>query len=326
MSRSAAAVVSAEPSERLELVEQNAHFDPVDEEPDAVAPETETDDEHEDLEAEQISTDALQLFLRDISRVQLLTAAREVELAKRIERGDDGARRQMIEANLRLVVAIAKRYRNQGLPFLDLIQEGTIGLARAVDKFDYRRGYKFSTYATWWIRQAMARALTHKSRTIRVPVHVVEKLNLVGRVERQLGAKLGREPTTEEIAREAALTPQQVEDLRQLGQTPVSLEKHVGEEDTELADLLADESEPQPWDALEESFQLQEIERLLSLLSLRERRILELRFGLGGGEPQTLDEVGREFNITRERVRQIESRSLQKLRLLAYSDTARHVA
>jgi RNA polymerase primary sigma factor len=323
-----AAAVADDGDEDFELVDRLEAFDPVDEEePDHLEKAGATDDDGDsEVESQQLSTDALQLFLRDVGRVRLLTAAREVELAKRIEQGDERARQEMIEANLRLVVAIAKRYRNQGLPFLDLIQEGTIGLARAVDKFDYRLGFKFSTYATWWIRQAIARGLTHKSRTIRVPVHVVEKLNWLARCERKLGAELGREPTIAELVRETGLPAKEIEELRRLGQTPVSLEKPVGEDELELADFITDESEPPPHEAIEAASRAAEIDRMLSILTERERRVLELRFGFGGGEPQTLDEVGRQFNVTRERIRQIESRSLAKLRALALAGDLRHVA
>jgi RNA polymerase primary sigma factor len=268
----------------------------------------------------EISTDALQLFLKDVGRVDLLTAAQEVELAKRIERGDHGAKQEMVEANLRLVVSIAKRYRNQGLPFLDLIQEGTIGLVRAAEKFDYRKGFKFSTYATWWIRQAVARAIADKARTIRMPVHVVEKLNRIMRAERKLRGELGREPLAAELAREVDLTVLEVEQIRRMAQTPVSLEKPVGDdEESEFGHFITDETAPLPDEAVEETLRKEVLERILSHLSERERRVLELRYGLNGEQPQTLDEVGRAFNVTRERIRQIENQSLKKLRALAES-------
>ncbi len=254
------------------------------------------------------TTDALQLFLKDIGRVPLLTAADEVRLAKRIESGDQEAKRQMVEANLRLVVSIAKGYRGRGLPFLDLIQEGTLGLVRAVEKFDWRRGFKFSTYATWWIRQAVTRALADKGRTIRIPVHVVEKLNQISRAERVLIGQLGREPTVEEILRSA--------------QPTVSLEKPVGEEEeSELGRFLADETSVAPEVSAEVSLREQALRDLLDQLSYRERRVLELRYGLRGEKPRTLDELGRMFNVTRERIRQVESQSLQKLSSLP--DSAR---
>ena len=282
-----------------------------------------------DLEPEvrEVSTDSLQLFLKDIGKVPLLTAAQEVELAKWIERGDHGAKQKMVESNLRLVVSIAKNYRNQGLPFLDLIQEGTIGLVRAAEKFDHRKGFKFSTYATWWIRQAVARALADKSRTIRMPVHVVEKLNKIGRAERRLVSELGREPLAEEIAIELELEVEEVEQIRRSSQTPISLEKPVGDEDeSEFGHFLADERAAAPDEAAETTMRKETLRRILSMLSARERRVLELRYGLSGQHPCTLDEVGRTFNVTRERVRQIENQSLKKLQALAETQNLRDVA
>jgi RNA polymerase primary sigma factor len=286
-------------------------------------------EEELDLEPEvrEISTDALQLFLKDIGKVSLLTAAQEVELAKRIERGDHRAKQRMVESNLRLVVSIAKNYRNQGLPFLDLIQEGTIGLVRAAEKFDYRKGFKFSTYATWWIRQAVARALADKARTIRMPVHVVEKLNKIGRTERKLLGELGREPTVEEVARELDITAEEVEQIRRSAQVPISLEKPVGdEEESEFGHFLADENVSLPDEVAETTLRKETLKHILDTLSLRERRVLELRYGLDGQHPRTLDEVGRTFNVTRERVRQIENQSLKKLQALAESQKLRDVA
>jgi len=277
--------------------------------------------------AREISTDSLQLFLKDIGKVDLLTAAQEVELAKRIERGDHGAKQEMVEANLRLVVSIAKRYRNQGLPFLDLIQEGTIGLVRAAEKFDYRKGFKFSTYATWWIRQAVARALADKARTIRMPVHVVERLNKIVRSERKLRAEFGREPTSAEIARDVELAFEEVEQIRRTSQAPVSLEKPVGdEEESEFGHFLTDETEPLPDEIAEGELRKAALCRVLGMLSERERKVLELRYGLNGEHPRTLDEVGRTFNVTRERIRQIENQSLKKLRALSDSQMLRDVA
>jgi RNA polymerase primary sigma factor len=290
---------------------------------------TEDDDTELDLEPEarEISTDALQLFLKDIGKVPLLTAAQEVELAKRIERGDHRAKQKMVESNLRLVVSIAKNYRNQGLPFLDLIQEGTIGLVRAAEKFDHRKGFKFSTYATWWIRQAVARALADKSRTIRMPVHVVEKLNKIGRAERKLISELGREPSADEIALELELELDEVDHIRRSAQAPVSLEKPVGdEEESEFGHFLADESADAPDEAAETTMRKETLRRILGMLSARERRVLELRYGLNGQHPRTLDEVGRTFNVTRERVRQIENQSLKKLQALAEAQNLRNVA
>jgi RNA polymerase primary sigma factor len=278
-------------------------------------------------ETREVSTDSLQLFLKDIGRVELLTAAQEVELAKRIERGDHVAKQQMVEANLRLVVSIAKKYRNQGLPFLDLIQEGTIGLVRAAEKFDYRKGFKFSTYATWWIRQAVARALADKARTIRMPVHVVEKLNKIVRSERKLRAELGREPSSREIGKDLDLSVDEVEQIRRSAQMPVSLEKPVGdEEESEFGHFLTDESEPLPDEAAEVALRKETLRTILSSLAPRERRVLELRYGLDGQHPRTLDEVGRTFNVTRERIRQIENQSLKKLRALADAQKLREVA
>jgi RNA polymerase primary sigma factor len=291
-----------------------------------VASEEEADVEVQP-EAHDVSTDALQLFLKDIGRVPLLTAAQEVELSKRIERGEHRAKQQMVEANLRLVVSIAKNYRNQGLPFLDLIQEGTIGLVRAAEKFDYRKGFKFSTYATWWIRQAVARALADKARTIRMPVHVVEKLNKISRAERKLLAELGHDPTAEEIANELELEREEVEQIRRSAQAPVSLEKPVGdEEESEFGHFLADQTAAAPDEAAETTMRKETLKRILGSLAPRERRVLELRYGLDGQHPRTLDEVGRTFNVTRERVRQIENQSLKKLQALAESQKLRDVA
>ena len=288
----------------------------------------EAEEEEQPVEqAREVSTDALQLFLKDIGKVDLLTAAQEVELAKRIERGDHGAKQEMVEANLRLVVSIAKKYRNQGLPFLDLIQEGTIGLVRAAEKFDYRKGFKFSTYATWWIRQAVARALADKARTIRMPVHVVEKLNKIVRSERKLRAELGREPTATEIGRDLDLTGDEVEHIRRSAQTPVSLEKPVGDEDeSEFGHFITDENLPLPDEEAEITMRKETLRKILGTLSSRERQVLELRYGLDGQHPRTLDEVGRTFNVTRERIRQIENQSLKKLRALADAMKLRDVA
>src|SRR3954454_5840829 len=278
-------------------------------------------------EPREVSTDALQLFLKDIGKVDLLTAAQEVELAERIERGGHSAKQEMVEANLRLVVSIAKKYRNQGLPFLDLIQEGTIGLVRAAEKFDYRKGFKVSTYATWWIRQAGARAIADKGRTIRMPVHVVEKLNKIHRSERKLRAELAREPTIPEIARDLEFTIEEVEQIRRSAQTPVSLEKPVGDDDeSEFGHFLTDVTAQLPDEAAEMALRREALRSILGSLSPRERAVLELRYGLDGQQPRTLDEVGRTFNVTRERIRQIEHQSLKKLRALAEANNVRDVA
>jgi len=263
------------------------------------------------------SLDSLRLYLRSIGRVQLLTAHEEVTLAKRIERGDMLAKQQMVEANLRLVVSIAKGYLGRGLTFLDLIQEGSLGLIRAVEKFDYRRGYKFSTYATWWIRQAVTRAIADKGRTIRIPVHMVEKLNKVVHVERQLVQQLGREPTPEEIAVELECTPREVRDILRMAQQPVSLEKPIGEEEeSELGDFVEDATAESPFEIASENLRKENVHRALDALPQREREVIEMRFGLTGGRPRTLEEVGRAFNVTRERIRQIENHALKKLESL----------
>ncbi len=263
------------------------------------------------------SLDSLRLYLRSIGRVNLLTAEQEVALARRIERGDMAAKQQMIEANLRLVVSIAKSYLGRGLTFLDLIQEGSMGLIRAVEKFDYRRGYKFSTYATWWIRQAVTRAIADKGRTIRIPVHMVEKLNKVVHVERQLVQQLGREPTPEEIAYELETTVREVRDVIRMAQQPVSLEKPIGEEeDSELGDFVEDQTAESPFELASEHLRRENLRRALATLPVREREVIEMRFGLTGERPYTLEEVGRAFNVTRERIRQIENHTLKKLEAL----------
>ena len=263
------------------------------------------------------SLDSLRLYLRSIGRVHLLSAEQEVTLAQRIERGDMAAKQRMIEANLRLVVSIAKSYLGRGLTFLDLIQEGSLGLIRAVEKFDYRRGYKFSTYATWWIRQAVTRAIADKGRTIRIPVHMVDKLNKVVHVERQLVQQLGREPTPEEIAAELETTPREVRDILRMAQQPVSLEKPIGEEDdSELGDFVQDQTAESPFELASEHLRRENLRRALAALPEREREVIELRFGLTGERPYTLEEVGRAFNVTRERIRQIENHTLKKLEAL----------
>jgi RNA polymerase primary sigma factor len=263
------------------------------------------------------SLDSLRLYLRAIGRVELLTAAQEVELAKRIERGDMAAKRQMVEANLRLVVSIAKGYLGRGLGFLDLIQDGSLGLIRAVEKFDYRRGYKFSTYATWWIRQAVTRSIADKARTIRIPVHMVEKLNRVAHVERQLVQRLGREPEPEEIAAELRWPLAEVREILRIAQMPISLEKPVGDEDdSELGDFVADQTVAEPFEEASDHMQKEGVRRALAALPERDRQVIELRYGLSGVEPLTLEEVGHTLGVTRERIRQIENNTLKKLQHL----------
>ena len=273
------------------------------------------------------SLDSLRLYLRSIGRVDLLTADQEVSLAKRIERGDMSAKQHMVEANLRLVVSIAKGYLGRGLSFLDLIQEGSLGLIRAVEKFDHRRGFKFSTYATWWIRQAVTRAIADKARTIRIPVHMVEKLNRVNQVERQLVQKLGREPLPEEIAAELELTVREVRDIQRVAQSTISLDKPVGDDDdSELGDFVRDETTEEPFERAIESLQRADIARVLAALPERERQVIELRYGLTGQEPLTLEEVGKAFGVTRERVRQIETNTLRKLKRLPEAQRLREFA
>jgi RNA polymerase primary sigma factor len=264
-------------------------------------------------EVAEATSDSLQLFLRDISHRALLTAAEEVELAKRIEKGDTAAKNRMIESNLRLVVSNAKRYRGLGLPFLDLIQEGIIGLIRAVEKFDHRRGFKFSTYATWWIRQAMQRAIQQQSRTIRIPVHVGQELSRVRAAERRLSGELGRDPTPEEVAKAVDLTVDQLEELRAVERTPVSLETRVGTDgDTELGALLPQEG-PTPFDELEVELAETSIRKALDRLDPRGRQVIELRFGLDGNEPLPLREVAKRMGLSAEGVRKLERRALRTL-------------
>jgi len=263
------------------------------------------------------SVDSLRLYLRSIGRVPLLAAEEEVSLAKRIERGDIAAKQHMVEANLRLVVSIAKGYVGRGLTLLDLIQEGSLGLIRAVEKFDYRRHYRFSTYATWWIRQAVTRSLADKGRTIRIPVHMIERLNRLLHAERRLIQQLGREPNAAEIAAELKCSVCEVRDLMSLAQQPVSLEKPVGEEDdSALGDFVEDVSARSPFEIASEALRRERVTRVLSSLPAREREVIEMRYGIADGRARTLEEVGRAFNISRERVRQIETRTLKKLQSL----------
>ncbi len=269
-----------------------------------------------DLTAEP-SVDSLRLYLGSIGRVGLLTPAQEVSLASRIERGDMAAKQHMIEANLRLVVSIAKRYTGRGLSFLDLIQEGSLGLIRAVEKFDHRRGYKFSTYATWWIRQAVTRAIADKARTIRIPVHMAERITRLGHVERQLVQQLGREPTGEELAAALDRPVHEIKELKRIAQAPISLERPIGEEeDAEFGDLIEDDDSASPLDQTFDNVRRETLTRVLAALGERERGVIVMRYGLDGEEPRTLEEVGDAFGVTRERVRQIETQTLRKLKSL----------
>ena len=268
-----------------------------------------------DLSVESTTSDPVRAYFQEMGKVPLLTGAQEVSLAKRIERHDAQAKRQLIEANLRLVVSVAKRHMGRGLPLLDLIQEGNLGLIRATEKFDYRRGFKFSTYAMWWIRQAVSRALADQARTIRVPVHMVENMNKLVRVQRQLLREIGREPTAEEIAAEMGITPEKALYIQKIRQEPTSLHQPVGDEgDAELGDFIEDKESTSPVEDVTEIVQAEEIARVLGLLTSRERRILELRFGIKDGRPLTLEQVGDEFCLTRERIRQIEVKTLAKLK------------
>ncbi len=259
--------------------------------------------------------DPVRMYLKEIGKVQLLTADEEIDLAKKMEAGDEYAKKRLCEANLRLVVSIAKRYVGRGMLFLDLIQEGNLGLIKAVDKFDYRKGYKFSTYATWWIRQAITRSIADQARTIRIPVHMVETINKLIRVSRQLLQTLGREPTPEEISREMGITVDKVREIQKIAQEPVSLETPIGEEeDSHLGDFIPDDDVPAPSEAAAFSMLKEQLVEVLNTLTDREQKVLKLRFGLDDGRTRTLEEVGREFDVTRERIRQIEAKALRKLR------------
>ncbi|MCD8294340.1 MAG: RNA polymerase sigma factor RpoD [Clostridia bacterium] len=259
--------------------------------------------------------DPVKMYLKDIGRVPLLSADDEIELAKRMQAGDESAKKKLCEANLRLVVSIAKRYVGRGMLFLDLIQEGNLGLIKAVEKFDYQKGFKFSTYATWWIRQAITRAIADQARTIRIPVHMVETINKLTRVSRLLLQKLGREPTPAEIGEEMGLTEERVREIQKIAQDPVSLETPIGEEeDSHLGDFLEDENAETPSDTVSSSMLKETLLRVLNTLTPREEKVLRLRYGVDDGRPRTLEEVGREFNVTRERIRQIEAKALRKLR------------
>ena len=281
-------------------------------------------DDEEEVEVEKIDLsvpdgvsieDPVRMYLKEIGKVPLLSAEEEIELAKRMELGDQEAKKCLAEANLRLVVSIAKRYVGRGMLFLDLIQEGNLGLIKAVEKFDYRKGYKFSTYATWWIRQAITRAIADQARTIRIPVHMVETINKLIRVSRQLLQELGREPTPEEIAKEMDMPVERVREILKISQEPVSLETPIGEEeDSHLGDFIQDDNVPVPADAAAFTLLKEQLEEVLGTLTEREQKVLTLRFGLEDGRARTLEEVGKEFNVTRERIRQIEAKALRKLR------------
>ena len=285
-----------------------------DEDPD---PEDEIDMEHIDLSVpEGVSVDdPVRMYLKEIGKVPLLSPDEEIELAKKIELGDEAAKKKLAEANLRLVVSIAKRYVGRGMQLLDLIQEGNLGLIKAVEKFDYRKGYKFSTYATWWIRQAITRAIADQARTIRIPVHMVETINRLVRTQRQLVQKLGREATPEELAKELDMPVDRVREIMKISQDPVSLETPIGEEeDSHLGDFIQDDNVEVPADAATYTLLHEQLMEVLSTLTEREQKVLRLRFGLDDGRPRTLEEVGRQFNVTRERIRQIEAKALRKLR------------
>jgi RNA polymerase primary sigma factor len=309
----------------LEMLEQNGVdvlkiTDDDDDEPDEeviLAEAEDVDVENIDLSVpDGVSIeDPVRMYLKEIGKVPLLTAEEEIELAKRMEEGDEDAKKRLAEANLRLVVSIAKRYVGRGMLFLDLIQEGNLGLIKAVEKFDYRKGYKFSTYATWWIRQAITRAIADQARTIRIPVHMVETINKLIRVSRQLLQELGREPTPEEIAKEMNMPVERVREILKISQEPVSLETPIGEEeDSHLGDFIQDDNVPVPADAAAFTLLREQLGEVLDTLTEREQKVLKLRFGLDDGRARTLEEVGKEFNVTRERIRQIEAKALRKLR------------
>ena len=284
---------------------------------DVIGDEEEVDMENIDLSVpEGVSIeDPVRMYLKEIGKVPLLSAEREIELAQRMEEGDEEAKKELAEANLRLVVSIAKRYVGRGMLFLDLIQEGNLGLIKAVEKFDYHKGYKFSTYATWWIRQAITRAIADQARTIRIPVHMVETINKLIRVSRQLLQELGREPLPEEIAKELDMPVERVREILKISQEPVSLETPIGEEeDSHLGDFIQDDNVPVPAEAAAQTLLKEQLDEVLDTLTEREQKVLRLRFGMNDGRARTLEEVGKEFDVTRERIRQIEAKALRKLR------------
>ncbi|QQK07567.1 RNA polymerase sigma factor RpoD [Miniphocaeibacter halophilus] len=315
--------------ENIELVKDRAHIEKenLDDDEDLKDDADEEDEKDEPSEEVEIKVDDLsnikglnvddpvKMYLKEIGKIPLLTAEEEVDLAKRMEAGDNYAKKRLAETNLRLVVSIAKRYVGRGMQFLDLIQEGNLGLMKAVEKFDYKRGFKFSTYATWWIRQAITRAIADQARTIRIPVHMVETINKLVRIERQLIQELGRDPTNEEIAKEMGIEVEKVREVRKIAQEPVSLETPIGEEeDSHLGDFIEDETAIAPDEAANFTMLREQLNEILGTLNDRERKVLELRFGLTDGTPRTLEEVGKEFNVTRERIRQIEAKALRKLK------------
>ena len=306
--------LSVEQIEEIHVIFTDLGIDILDGEGQAAEAEPASEDEGVlklDLSIKSPSSDPVRMYFSEMGKVSLLTAEQEVSLARRIERRDMEAKRQLIEANLRLVVSIAKRHTGRGLPLPDLIQEGNLGLIRAVEKFDYKRGFKFSTYATWWIRQAITRALADQARTIRIPVHMVENINKLIRVQRQLLQDIGREPTPDEIAAEMGMTPEKVREMLKISQEPTSLHTPIGDEgDTMLGDFIEDKEAPSPVEEVDGIVQREELERVLDLLTQRERKVIELRYGLADGHPRTLEEVGVEFGVTRERIRQIEAKTL----------------
>ena len=313
MSKGIEIISETEPDD-FEILLENSDVD-ITEDPDVVIDESETIDLEASIPKGIAVDDPVRMYLKEIGKVPLLTADEEIALAKRMEHGDEDAKKRLCEANLRLVVSIAKRYVGRGMLFLDLIQEGNLGLIKAVDKFDYTKGYKFSTYATWWIRQAITRSIADQARTIRIPVHMVETINKLIRVSRQLLQAYGREPSPEEIAEEMGISVEKVREIQKIAQEPVSLETPIGEEeDSHLGDFIPDEDVPAPAEAAAFSMLKEQLIEVLDTLTEREQKVLKLRFGLEDGRARTLEEVGKEFDVTRERIRQIEAKALRKLR------------